>query len=249
MLFMVWPSLWNCLFAGLAGFAIESKTLIVAAPEWTNRTKADGEGLYLDYFRAIFESENIIIKYVNCPVKRCNYLVESGEADVTLDLFFNEKKSLLFPKYPMSVIWGVAASLPTNEEWKGQQSIKNHNVAWMRGYNLQSFLSVPVTWTEVDSIAQGIEMLEKKRVEFYIDEENAVRNFIKDAVGRESKLRVNSLYTISLYPGFSKKGNGTNFLEIYEKNVPKMYENGTAKKIFSKWDLEKIFQALSKVIP
>jgi ABC-type amino acid transport substrate-binding protein len=190
----------------------------------------------------------IKVVHTEIPFKRALDMVEKGRADVTLDLFEKGVPTIQFPKYPMSAIVGVVVFLKGKFKWEGEKTLLNQKAVWIRGYDIHKLVKTRMIWFEVNSIDQGISMIEKGREDFYIDERRAIQTYFDSHKDQAGKFQREELYTIHLFPGFAQTERASRYMRIYEKRVIEILKNGSMEKIFAKADRIEMFRALKKEI-
>ncbi len=226
------------------------KDLKIAANEIPGFNTTDGKGLYLDFYRELYAEDNVTVSYRTCPVKRCNELVKNGEADVALELFENELDYLVFPSYPMSVIRLFATFRKDKFTWQGPETMKDKRTSWLRGYDLHKAIIVPMKWQEVDKISQGIDLVLRGRMDFYLDDINLINDYLKEPkIAKDAPLLGHGSATqFFLFPGFTSSPRGKALLEIYNKRLPNYVKSGKLKALYNKYGYADLYAALSREI-
>ena len=64
----------------------EIKTIHIVTPAWPDQTNEDGNGLFFDIVRSIYEPAGIKMKYEIVPWKRAELMLNSNRADAMVDL-------------------------------------------------------------------------------------------------------------------------------------------------------------------
>jgi polar amino acid transport system substrate-binding protein len=228
----------------------QPKELRIAANEIPGFNTADGKGIYLDFYRELYAAEQITVSYRTCPVKRCNELVKIGEADATLELFEHEIDALVFPKYPMSVIRLFATFLKDKFTWNGPAVMKDRKTTWLRGYDLHTAIPVPMKWSEVDTIGQGIGLVLLGRVDFYLDDVNLINDFLKEPKHQKDapKLAQGSATQFFLFPGFTKSARGEALRDVFNRQLPSYVTSGKLKALYTKYGYLELYNLLSAEI-
>lgn len=230
------------------GAAEDARVINIVSPVWPGSLNKDGTGIYLDFFRDIYEPIGIKVVHTEMPFKRALDMVEKGRADVALDLFEKVLPTVHFPKYPMSAIVGTVVFLKGKFKWEGEKTLLNQKVVWIRGYDIHKLVKTRMIWFEVNGIDQGISMIEKGREDFYIDESRAIQNYFESHKDQVEKFQREELYTIHLFPGFSKTERAAKYMQLYEKRVIEILKNGSMEKTFAKADRIEMFRVLKKEI-
>jgi len=230
----------GCLSSIAGGQAAEKPTTIhVVTPEWEGYTQSDGQGVFFDLVRAVYEPIGITMTFEIVPWKRGVEMLEWQTADALLGDFFNE--DFLFPRYPMdfdetSVIFKKSVIA----EWKGIQSLNGKTLAWLRGYNYQiepEMAGLHVTWREVDSAEQGLKMLGKDRVDGYLDTTDEIETPIETLQWDMALYQIEPLWTRDLYLRFAKTPRSEALIAIYDQRIPELLASGELQQIFEKWEI------------
>lgn len=209
-------------------------TIHVATPEWEDYTEKDGTGVYFDVLRAVYEPVGITLTYEIVPWKRAKEMVERNSADALLGEFYN--KDLFMSRYPIdfdetSVIFKKSKI----GAWNGIQTLAGKTFVWLRGYDYHvepEIAGIQIKWHEVDSTEQALKMLEKDRVDGYLDTTNEIE-FYRDKLQLDAALyQIEPLWTRDLYIQFARTKNAERLLAIYDQRIPQLLADGTLKKFF-----------------
>ena len=129
-----------------------------------------GLGLYGDILRAVYEPLGVIVEFIGVPTKRAMIMVQNNEADAMLGSLKGEVENVLYPQWHYSAdIVSVIYKKNKFLNWQGQETMKNYDVGWIRGYNYEQHLYIPVNKSEVEQTHQSLRMLNKERIQFTLD--------------------------------------------------------------------------------
>ena len=237
------------LFAGIATClplrAEEKITEITAtASDAPSFTAADGTGLYFDLIRLIFEPLGIKVKFKVAPWNRAVSYVINKQADLMFGHFCDQKwaneNNVIYSKYPHGLEI-VAALFLKGEvaDWKGEASLENAKVAWPLGYDYHMFLKVKTNWTESKDTDTGLEMLDNKRMKFYLDDKAVLVDLFKRNKGKWNmdKYQMEDVIRNDLVMILPKTPRGKQVADIYNRRLPEVAKTGQIEKIAAKYDV------------
>lgn len=225
-------------WAGASFAADDISSIRIVTPAWSTLTNEDGTGLYFDLMRKVFEPAGVEITYDIVPWKRAKDMVRSGEADALLAAYLTEDDpAFIYPEHPMDLDYTVAVFKKGDIAWDGRKSLEGKAVVWKRGYNYQNYIDVKVEWSEIDSTAQGFLMVEKNRVDAYLDIKPTIDGYIKEHPDETSQFQVETAFTINTYPRFGNNSSSRKLIEIYDKRMADLKASGELAEVFKKWGM------------
>jgi polar amino acid transport system substrate-binding protein len=235
------------LFAGWSAFPVLAEdenagTLRVVTPDWPEFANKDGSGLYLDIFKQMYEPLGVTVSVKFVPFERAMENIREKKADVMFGLYSVEVSGFDFlwtPRYALETERVVAVfKKGLIPQWEGEKSLENQTVTFMRGYDYDLFLNVKIQKQEIDNPEQPWLLLEKGRDDFYLEEFNSLKAYIRDHQVDMSGYQVETVYEHYLYPGFAQTPQCEKFMAIYEQRIPEMVADGTLDAIYKKWEKE-----------
>lgn len=211
-------------------------TLRIATPDYSmdsNTFKTP----YLELVDSVYRSEGVTVLYFFVPWARARDMVEKGEADAMLFVFYSDsEESLIYPLYPMGEEKVVALfKKHTPQEWEGEKSLCNKRVVYVRGYDYAAFIGTPFTVVEVSSNIQGWKMVESGRVDFFLDDSKEVSMIIREKRMDSSLFRIEPILTNNYYLGFCNTHKNKAFAGIWDRRVPILLKSGSVKTIFDRY--------------
>ena len=81
---------------------VRADTLHVYCDDWPGFCQKDGEGVYLDIVRAIYEPEGYVVRPHLVPYKRALAVVSQKAGDMAMGVYRGEVKGAHQPDYPDS---------------------------------------------------------------------------------------------------------------------------------------------------
>lgn len=214
------------------------KTIRVATPEWKDLTNADGTGAYFDLLRTIYEPLGVRVDYKIVPFKRAEFTVSAGEADVLPGCYHDPQYESVtyYPRYPISGEEMAAFFKKTTVgEWKGQESMADKRVLSLRGYDMDTFLDIPVTYWEIDRTSQGVKLITVGRHDFYIDDRVAPEKAVADLDIDMSGYRIETVMQRYSFLCFGMTEKSKSLIKIYDERLPALMEEGVVGKIWEKY--------------
>ncbi|HNZ26468.1 MAG TPA: transporter substrate-binding domain-containing protein [Spirochaetota bacterium] len=214
----------------------EDKTVKIVTEEWEDFTNADGTGIYFDIFREVFEKNGYtldisIMKYIQAKKR-----IQSGESDVVLGVYEGEETGMIFPKYHFSAddvtVWYLKG-----RSYKNEKSLENKKVGWIRGYDYEKYININMNIQKLDTRESGVNMLLKKRLDYFIDNiydvELAIENLGLDSKNFETKL----IKFLNLYPCFANNDKGATLSKIWDREMSKLVKSGKIKELHKEYDV------------
>jgi polar amino acid transport system substrate-binding protein len=227
----------------------EIPMISVVAPDWAGYTSPNGEGLYWDLLRAIYEPEGIKLKINTAPWNRAlkmvtdyrNYMAIPGEY---LDL--DEEAKLIFPKYPLEREKLVVVTLKSkNLNVQSKKQLKGLHVAWHKGYDLMEPELAGIKASEFREATIGIKSLLAGDVDVLIEEPDEIEMALV-ALSKKPSLFSIVPYAESqyVYLGFNKGIISERLISTYNTRTEALVKSGELKLIYSKWgvDYPEIYQ-------
>lgn len=215
----------------------------VVSEELPDFVNADGSGLYMDILKAVFEEEGIKFKLTLAPYARGELIVKSNKADVLLGAYRGTVDGVIFPQWYYSANYiSVLYQRKNLLKWQGQQSLTNKNVMWIRHYNYEQFLYVPVQKMTSTSRTSMLGMLEKGRVDFILDDGFSIRKklaapSISVNTFNKAEFEIQDLMRLKLYLAFANSKKGENLAKIFDDKFPQLLAAGELKRLFEKWNV------------
>ncbi|MFT6986723.1 MAG: polar amino acid transport system substrate-binding protein [Psychromonas sp.] len=206
---------------------------------WPKVAEEGGVGAYFDLLNAVYPAPEFQLVHSFLPYKRGILFVREGR----LDLF-----SLCTPTtdfYKAKHPWaqesiGVLFNNAVITEWHGLATLKNKNIALHKEIAFFPFLQrLDANLIKADSKAKSLLLLEKERVDFFLDIYINIQNELKQRGDLDiSRYTFEPLDIVTCYPGFSPSPRGQKLRELWDKGIENLHKSGKLKKIYEKWQLE-----------
>ncbi len=223
-------------------FAEEPLTEIrLVSEEWDGATNADGTGLYWDILRKVYEPLGIRVTFEMYPYMRCVKMVQGQrpEADALVGSYAGEIGGAIYPEYhfDMDAI-GAVFLKDSSIRWEGQQSLADKQVGWMRGYSYDEYLDVLVEAKEVSSRQSGLSMVEKGRLDVFLDPIVELETELEQEhyEGRREQFRIETALKLKMYLAFANDERGRALSNIFDQQMKALIASGELKPIYEKWN-------------
>jgi polar amino acid transport system substrate-binding protein len=211
--------------------------ILIASEEWKNATNADGTGMYWEIFRAVFEPAGIKVKFMIRSYEGTMELARQQKVDAAVGAYLNEQEGVLFPKNQFGVdVVAVAYKKGKLAEWKGEASIANKNIGWVKDYNFDKYLDVKVNKMEFETREDIVRVLDKDRIDFFMEAYADILDLVEKGIMDKSKYEIQIVKKLNLYLVFANNARGQQLLKIFDENIQKIVASGEMKKICQKWE-------------
>ena len=216
--------------------AQDVKSIHVATDVWDRYTHADGSGLYFDILRLVYEPQGIDVKYTITPYKRSVLLVTSKQLDAWVASYKGEETDVIYPEIILGYDEVVALFKKTTfPNWEGEASLKNRTLAWIRGYGYENYLKVDTQWRELNEREQVIPMLERDRVDAFLDHIEDVQALVDRSPRIErNTYRTGLVFRLDLYMGFANTPKGQALADLWDERMQQIIASGELKSLWEK---------------
>ena len=212
--------------------------ILVCTQLWDGDTNADMTGIYWDPFKAVFEPVGIKINVTFMPYKISIARVRAKTCDIAMSGYMNEYSDLLYPQWPQE-IESVVALHASDMKFIDQLSFVGKKSAWLEGYGYDRYLPAEIDFIEVRSEVVGLWMLERGRIDYFVDYEDTTRKAALKTSFDLSKYSFSPVTELSqmVYPMFRHDDRGAILLELYNRRMSELHQDGTLDRIFEKYEL------------
>lgn len=214
------------------GPARASQTLTFVSEEWEGRTNADGTGFYWDLLRAIYEPAGYTLQFSVMPYARAVKTVVDGEAHGWVASYIDEEE-VVYPQtaFDTDKVAGVFRKGELDPA-QGQKALEGRNVGWIRGYNYDDYLDVQVVKNELNSRESGLQMVERGRLDVYLDAAQDIQ-IVKDQGVVDMELLEKALFLeLKLYMAFQHGETGHKLAQIWDSRMKDLHDNGKLRAIY-----------------
>lgn len=213
------------------------KEILFASEEWTDATNRDGTGLYWDIFRAVYEPAGVKVNFIIRSYEGSINLVTTNKADAVVGSYKDEIKGMLYSNDAFDADSIVALfKKGTVSNWQGKESLKGKTVAYVKGYSIAQYLGVPVEQKEFDTRENILQVLDKGRVDFYLENEDDLDQVLELGIVDKNKFQKEPVMDLGLYLAFPNNDKGKALKAIFDEAYPKLKASGEIQKLLTKWN-------------
>jgi len=208
----------------------------LVSDEWHDLTRKDGTGLYFDLIRMVYRRVGIESRIRIFPYARTVQIVRDKKADAWVASFMKEKDFPLYPKWHFDQNTQVVVfRKDLAGGFQGLASLRNKRVAWLRDFGLDRYIPEPMKITEVDAIAQALQMLNAGRLDYFV----GARSDLEDVVRKEkpdmSKLDTRFAMNLGLFLAFADTPRGALLRDLWDKEMDTLHKAPEFKAIYRKY--------------
>ena len=213
------------------------KKIYVATDHWEELTNKDGSGLYFDIISLIYSPLGIKVKVYIVPYIRSSLMVENKRADLWLGSYVDEENFALYPKYHFDEDVITAMFKKSKfKNFKGISSLKNKNICWIRGYDIDEYLDVQMKVQERNCYQSLLSSIKKDRCDVYLDDYDDMQKAIKKFNFNNKNYFFRKIKSLKLYPAFRKDSRGEELRAIWDRRMKKFIDNGILKELYKNYD-------------
>lgn len=220
----------------MASAAEKITEITIASDEWDNCTNPDGTGMYWDIFRAVFEPSGIKVKPLMRSYTATMEMARQKKVDAAVGAYIDEVKGVVYPKKHFGVdAVAVVYKKDKGVDWKGEPTLSGKNIAWIKGYSFDEYLTVPVKKTEFEDRTVVARMLDNNRIDYFMDAYADIMAMVEQKALDPAKYEVKMLKKLNLYLVFANSEKGKQLLGTFDENIQKIVASGEMDKICKKW--------------
>jgi polar amino acid transport system substrate-binding protein len=219
-----------------------NKEIFVVSEAWENLTNKDGSGLYFELTKMIYGMDGFHVKVKTYPFSRASMMVKNKLADAYLGSYVDSEDYAIYPKYYFD--HDVVFAMYKREKFPnfhGLESLKGHNICWIRGYAYDDYIDFPITKHVRNNRKAILNSLAADRFDIYIDAKYDMETAIKQLNFDTSDYEFQQILEFKLYPAFRNDKRGQILKKIWDKNFQKLLESGELKKLYQRHHLEEYY--------
>jgi len=204
---------------------------------WEGITNTDGTGLCWELFRKVYEPAGVNVSFEIVPYARSVRMVQDKQADATVGVYKDEFDKALFSDWhylqdTVSVVFKKGKA----DLWKGEESLAGR-IGWIRGYAFNEYLKKDVQFYETDDRETGLKMLERNRLDFFLDTESELQTALSEGVVDAKELQVEAILKLNVYLAFADNERGRKLRKTYDDRMAGLAKTGELKPLYEKWRL------------
>ena len=143
---------------------------------------------------------------------------------MALSIYEGELTGVLIPRWPMEFETAMAVHRPDNP-YVDERSLIGRTSGWIRGYPFDDYLPQGVSYRELDSVEQGLGLLQEVDIDFLIDHQPEISSVTAAAGFDLSKFQQSRVRALSreVFPAFRDDARGQTIMEIYDHRMSALH--------------------------
>lgn len=221
-------------FFASASQAVEKPELVLCVDNWEGLTNLDGTGSYSEVVKKVYEPDyKVTIKIfpwaraqTEFRNKKCDGLIAENKID----------QNYVKPDIRLDALELQAYFVKGKVKFKGEKTLRTHQLAWLRGYNYNKIIDYPVRYTEFNSVHSGFKMLVAGRFDIMMDYVYTFKDECKTSGADCSKIdSAPSGIIEKAYVVFHKSKKGVELAKMWDDKMAVLIKAGVVQKIFEKY--------------
>lgn len=219
--------------------------IVVVSEPLAGLATPEGNGLYWDLLRAVYEPLGIAVVHNSVPLKRAKLMIATQYADAMLGHHRGDANNMLFPQWHYAA-HTITAIFPKGAiDWQGELSLQGKRAAWIRGADYQSYLTVELPFEEKNDHLGPLLMLAAKRVDLVLDDRQALEKTfrihatkLQQAGIHRADYQIEHVMQLKLYPAFADTAKGRKLAQLFDEQIPKLISSGKMRALYDKWGVK-----------
>ena len=193
--------------------------------------ESDTKGFWPELLRRAYEPRGYSVEIQMVPFARGMKMAEEGQIDGLLTVYSAFIRNTFVPRWHVGMDNISAITLASREvEWNGPETLRGKRVIWIRGYDYDEFIDVPMVKNEVVSKESAIAMLERKRATYYLDNKNVVDVLLREMKLPRETFRVFPIQDMKLYVGFHDGERQRELARIFDEEMDRLNASGELRR-------------------
>ena len=203
---------------------------------WPGFTNEDGSGGYFAVVQLVLAPKPGELKLEFSNFNRALVMVEKQQADLVLAVTQDDSSNLLLSAKPLDFDTIVAVYAPSATPGPLQsEHLKQLRLAWDLAYNYGEALGLTVKGYEVHSVAQGLELVAKGRIDVYLAEQADLIQHAYQAPPEGFKLRQQVMTQVPVYVGFSRSERGILLKKRWDESFATLHKSGALQQLYQQY--------------
>ncbi len=204
---------------------------------WPGYTNPDHTGGYFELVQLILPPEQVALHIELTGFGRAVSLVQKQQADIVLAVTAQDGEQMLLSAYPIDADVVMAVY---HHDFVSAQGVVDFSpeklvtlrLGWEKGYNYGRALGLQTDGYEVDDAVQGLEMLNKGRLDLYLAEAYDLASPAASVLSKQLALQQYKLAEIPIYIGFSQSSRGQKLKKLWDQRFEQLRHSGLLQKFY-----------------
>jgi ABC-type amino acid transport substrate-binding protein len=186
---------------------------------------------------AALDYEHIDLIHVALPYDRALEQVKDGRIQCTLDI--GNAHTWGEMAHSTIAMYDLTATYLRGTDFKGIDSLKGKNVAYLHGFELNRFLPFHITPQLVYDLSSAFHMLERGMADYILGDYNLLKDALRDSGLPSFAYEMTSIKRFEVRPIFSPTLNGKRLRELYDRRIGDMILSGQLGEIMLQEGVDK----------
>ena len=205
-------------------FANES--LRVVSGEWQGYSEVDGTGIYWDLMRALYGEYPL--QFDVLPYNRALRSFADSDVDIILGVYREDVEHAVFPRWHLDMEAPLIAFYNKNRVHLSKKwQLKNLQLAWVDGYNINRFIGENLQHYPVDNFELGMKLLQGNRIDAFID-----YDYMLPGTRPKNLTSFEIAPAKRIYAAFQNSPKGKQLAKQFDLGMAKLRESGELQRIF-----------------
>jgi polar amino acid transport system substrate-binding protein len=213
---------------------------------WPGFTDTNGNGLYWDIIRKVYEDNNIEVVFETTNYTRSKALVKNNIFHAYIGAYLHEEKFALYPKYPIDVDYISACTAVDSKETISIENIVKFSVIWIKGYSYEKIFDHQFNYQEITNRQTGFKLIANHRINYYIDADSDIKSYLENNPTLASKIKCKIIHHESIYLAFNKAPYAMHLKTIWDNTIPTLIQSGFLEKTYKEYSLKSLPQIFKK---
>jgi ABC-type amino acid transport substrate-binding protein len=200
--------------------------IIVGVTAWAGYTDYDETGVYFDLIREVYPQADIEFEFTT--YKRMSQLFEKNKYDFVIGVAKDDLPHAYYANWHLD--YDIPAKVFFNKSLHNLNHVSDLNgltLSWLNGYDFDNYIIFPHKQYTVHDIDMGFRLLEKGRIDGFIDFDYNVPTAQKGKFGSLELIPKRALYL-----GFAQTEKGRMLAKQYDEAMTKLRASGKLKQIY-----------------
>lgn len=227
------------LMALLLPASIRAEEVLTASPYWQGFTSPDGQGLYHDLMRAIYEPGGNTVRHLEVPAKRGLIMVREGTVDIYTCRSEPEEGLQLADEPMYEGEFHAFFRKDAVPDWDGVTTMANRRAVWRLGYYSPRDFPFPVQFDETTSGLEALERVVLRGADFYVDDLHLILESMSASTASldPNDFRIESIGFRQYFPVFATSERGQRLRAAFAQGMRRLADQDRLAPIYAKWNL------------
>lgn len=218
-------------------------TCTFAMPSIGHAVRKNQTGLINDILRTAFRAEGIRFRHEEMPYTRALAAVTEGTADITLGI--EAGKDMLQSKM-LVAFYDLSVAFMRGTPWQGTVSLKGKKVAFLHGFDISTFLSVPFLPQQVYDLTSAFHMLDRGFASYVLDDSLLLKDALFESRLPANEFIIKPIKSLEVHLLFAKTDQGRRFKDFFDRRYREMILDGELEIILERYSLLSQLERISK---